>query len=190
MESSEEYARMVQLIKQLERDKQQLMSKYEESEKKTEGTALPQYLQACHEYFHVPLTVGWDPGLTSKGFTNPKKKLHPKVLKRWTDFPQLQKTFFDRVSNICCPIGEPLSKSFDSLFEFRCVERNYCHKRIDDEEGLRNYVNVAVESPVTNVLKEIMKSNQAKKYFMLGEAIEFHNRSSSLSDKEPEVKER
>lgn len=150
----------------------------------------PQYLQACHRLLHLPLTVETDVHLTSKGFTDSTDKFHPKFLRQWTDFPQIQKRYFDRAYSIFCPPGLPPPKSFTTLSSLEDIGSSYCHVRLSDEIRLRTYINVFMEARVTNIINEIISSNQVTNEFHLGESVAFQSHYNTLGDREEEVRDR
>jgi hypothetical protein len=63
---------------------------------KTRKTALPEFLDACHNHLHSGLTIQTDPTLSTRGNpANANNKLRPERLALWADFPARQATIWD-----------------------------------------------------------------------------------------------
>jgi hypothetical protein len=92
---------------ELEETLQQLRQELAAAKELTRRTTFPELLELAHKNYTERLRVETDRSLTTQGsITSTKGKKHPKYLKPWVDFPQLQQKYFDEAYKILCEDAE------------------------------------------------------------------------------------
>src|SRR4051812_22094977 len=77
--------------KEEQRRREEAEQAQERTGEKTRKTALPEFLDACHNHLHASLTVQTDATQSTRGDpANANNKLRPERLALWADFPARQ----------------------------------------------------------------------------------------------------
>ncbi|KAI9797384.1 MAG: hypothetical protein M1825_006013 [Sarcosagium campestre] len=162
-----------------------------DSDQRNQNTNFSEYLRACHKYLHKPLGINTNKKLTTQGVKNPQKKIHPEVLRPWQDFSETQHNIFQTLHSLF-QLPEDPSRLFNPSLSVEVSGRDHCHLRLASEWGLRTYEHIALETPLTHILKHLCDIPEAegKLNLRLGQGVTFEKIPNSLSDADQEVQDR
>ncbi|MCJ1267059.1 hypothetical protein MMC22_006944 [Lobaria immixta] len=189
MSSRAEVEHLRQLLKEAERGRHEAERGRQEEQQRTQRTSLEEYLQACHNYLHTPLSVEHDARLTTKGMTNPKNKYYPTTLSPWEKFSAENQSLFDEVCGFIPSAGESYPRPFSPILYLEELKERICRRKLASEPDLQSYERMAVEDMVTDIIGWLCKINSARDRFGLGRGVTFENHTNSLSDTAEEVQE-
>jgi hypothetical protein len=166
-----------------EEQQQQAEQRVKEAEKRTQNTTFDECLIACQSYLQTALIVETDKSQTTKGTTTKiTNKYHPKTLKHWAEYPDIQQQIFNDVRHIFHAEGQPEERIFHPTLYFQALGADLANNKIRSERGLEGYEKVAVEKVVTSIVNKLYKTTGAQTSFGLKEEMEFANPVNPLSD--------
>ena len=151
-----------------------------ESEVQTRKTTLPEYLAGCHNHLHSHLVVQ-DVTLSTKGDpANAENKLRPERLRRWDDFPALQKSIWQEV----------VSSDFVLERHFTCLHSledsgALVQNKLGSELDLQTFQRITVEIPVAMIINRMYEHAGLQRKFHLQGSINFENHANTLSHSQP-----
>lgn len=186
---------MVEYIARLEGQKKTLEGENKTLRQLTEDsqpTTLNRFLENCHVYLSIPLQVParLRPIPILSSLTSPKGRNCPRRLKKWKDFDHSTRKIFHRISAIYHPRSgsEPPPTPYpESLFIRRLgdiVQRN----QITSEDDLRVHERTNMENMVTDIVNDIVKREDLRDDYDLGQGVAFENHTNNLSDGADEVR--
>ncbi|KAL9122915.1 MAG: hypothetical protein Q9187_000527 [Circinaria calcarea] len=161
----------------------------DETNKRIQATTLEECLHACHRYLHNALSVETDKLLTTKGFTNPKNKFYPTLLRPWEDFPELQSSVFYEAYKFFHPPEQPPVRCLNSVHYLEELGQNLSQRKLASEADLESFERTTVEGMVTRIIGQLCAMDPARTQFQLGQGVTFDNHTNSLSDAAEEVQQ-
>ncbi|RAH75387.1 uncharacterized protein BO66DRAFT_445081 [Aspergillus aculeatinus CBS 121060] len=133
----------------------------EKVEKQNQNTTFAEYLQACHDFITVPMTIQTKRSLTTKGsITDPTGRICPTFLR---PSPSDLRLFPSR------PIIEYTGKQA-------------CRYPLASEADLAQYQKAEVENPVMEIFEKLLQLPEHRRPFLLGEGIIFENHSNTVTE--------
>ncbi|PWY74456.1 hypothetical protein BO70DRAFT_319706, partial [Aspergillus heteromorphus CBS 117.55] len=168
------------LLKQAERERQQAIERAENAEKQSQKTTFAEYLQACHQLITKPLTIQSDQKLTTKGsITSPTGRVCPDVLRPF-DFRAIQQEVFDEIYQ-AFHSPSPL-RSFPSLPILEDRGKQACERALASEADLARHQEAEVETPVKEIIEQLLRAPEGRLSLPLGEGIAFENHSNTITE--------
>jgi hypothetical protein len=160
----------------------------EEVEHWLRKTTLSEYLDLCHHRLFEPISVQTNKSWTTQGgVTSPKGKLRPVSIRPWTGFLEQQKDVFDRLFGHYPLHDRP--RVFESSAVMEGLERKV-QRPMASEADLMRIENLAIEDPVSDIIRHLATVDTVRDEFQLPTSIQFDNHINSLSSEADEVRER
>ncbi|KAF2105268.1 hypothetical protein BDV96DRAFT_592779 [Lophiotrema nucula] len=161
-----------------ERKREEAERKREEAERKLQDTTLPEYLDACHHHLHSNLTVQTITTLATQGDpANANKKLRPKRLQEWDQFPEQQAGIWEDLMDSDL-VSE---RHFHSLAVLEGMGKTIAGRSIGSELDLHFFQRGAVDDHVTSIIQCLYKDPTVRQKFGLQGSIAFENHANTLS---------
>ena len=161
----------------------------EEADYLLRKTTLAEYLDLCQRHLFDPISVQTNKSWTTQGgVTSPKGKLRPITIRPWTDFLEEQRAVFDRLFQHYPLHDGP--RVFESASGVAALERKVRHRPLASEIDLMMIENLAIEDPVTDIVRSLAAVDAVREEFRLPASIQFDNHINSLNSDADEVAER
>ncbi|RYN85697.1 hypothetical protein AA0119_g13205, partial [Alternaria tenuissima] len=145
---------------------------------KTRKTALPEFLDACHNHLHSGLTVQTDPTLSTQGNpANANNKLRPERVVLWTDFPARQATSW----NDLMESGFASERHFTSLHTLEETGEAVRRRMMSSELDLNLFQRHTVEDQVSLIIQGMHSDPRLRRKFGLQGSVNFENHANTLS---------
>jgi hypothetical protein len=150
----------------------------ERAVEKTRKTALPEFLDACHNHLHSGLTVQADPTLSTRGNpANANNKLRPERLALWADFPARQATIWDDLMES----GFASERHFTSLHTLEETGEAVRRRMMSSELDLNVFQRHTVEDQVSLIIQGMHGDRRLRRKFALQGSVNFENHANTLS---------
>ncbi|PYH87604.1 hypothetical protein BO71DRAFT_454579 [Aspergillus ellipticus CBS 707.79] len=161
--------------KQAKREQQQALE-----QRQNQKTTFAEDLQACHRFITKPLTVQTDLSLTTKGpITSPAGRVCPDFLRPF-DFRKIQQGIFDEVyQTFHSP--SPL-RSFPSMPILEDRGKQACDHALASEGDLARHQEAEVETPVKEIIEQLLQAPEDRLSLPLGEGIAFENHANTITE--------
>ncbi|KAL9012895.1 MAG: hypothetical protein Q9173_002372 [Seirophora scorigena] len=186
-------AQAVARAQKAEREKQEEALRADGMQIEVRASTLEELLQQCHEQLFQGFAVQTDKTLTTKGgTTDPTGKIHPRYLRQWADFPEIQQNAFDRMYGALYD-GKPddYYRLFLSRANIEGLAKTKLPQKAGSEMDLRLFQNHCVESIVTNVIQQLSGDSDLATILDLCRAgVVFENHSNALRDGAADVQAR
>ena len=161
----------------------------EEADYLLRKTTLSEYLDLCQRHLFDPISVQTNKSWTTQGgVTSPKGKLRPITIRPWTDFLEEQGAVFDRLFEHYPLYDGP--RVFESASVVAALERKVRQRPLASETDLMMIENLAIEDPVTDIVRSLAAVDAVREEFRLPASIRFDNHINSLNFDADEVAER
>jgi hypothetical protein len=149
----------------------------------TQGTTLPEFLNACHEHLFLGLIIQKDKASSTKGDpANADRKLRPEKIQEWTDFPQEQVMIWDKIMDA----DFVTKRHFTPLLAITESGKEVRQRMMSSELDLGYFQRHTVESRVASVIKQLFDDPRLRQTFHLNGDVTFENHANTLTD-EPEI---
>jgi hypothetical protein len=150
----------------------------ERAVEKTRKTALPEFLDACHNHLHSGLTVQTNPTLSTRGSpANANNKLRPERLALWADFPARQATIWDDLMES----GFASERHFTSLHTLEETGEAVRRRMMSSELDLNVFQRHTVEDQVSLIIQGLHRDRRLRRKFGLQGSVNFENHANTLS---------
>ena len=142
---------------------------------KNKDTIYSKYLTNIQQQIPPILCVENDPKQSALGKAAKfDDKVYPRVLRRWTDFPQLHRRRFDMLTTL---FGDNLL--FPSYNDSKSVAKNLSPGKRRDEQDIRPFIRAYLEVPAMQIVKEFLRRTDDPKY--TGLQFQFRNNAHGTS---------
>ncbi|KAL2161905.1 hypothetical protein VTH06DRAFT_7690 [Thermothelomyces fergusii] len=168
------------------RQREELQRRYEEAEEKTRPLQLQTYLEACHE-LSLAIQVVTDPTLTTRGdTTNPARRIFPRRIIPWDDFPTKQEGIWHKFTDSSFA-AKHIFPNRNQMDYVRSVLQP-----ISSEYGLRYYERQAVEDVVKKLVDAVYEDSTLREKLGLRGTVTFesHLNLSQMESMMSELSER
>ncbi|KAH7349238.1 hypothetical protein BKA66DRAFT_541640 [Pyrenochaeta sp. MPI-SDFR-AT-0127] len=161
-----------------QRRREEVEQAQERAGEKTRKTALPEFLDACHNHLHSGLTVQTDATLSTRGDpANANNKLRPERLALWTDFPAQQATIW----NDLMESGFASERHFTSLHTLEETGEAVRRRMMSSELDLNVFQRHTVEDQVSLIVQRLHGDRGLRRKFGLQGSVNFENHANTLS---------
>ncbi|KAI9762281.1 MAG: hypothetical protein M1840_001425 [Geoglossum simile] len=163
-----------------QRRREQSELRFEELEKYTRKTTLPEYLGLCHIHLFNTISVETDRAMTTQGepITKRRGKIRPDHLRPWDDFLDIQMEILDRLFSIY-PRDDP-ARAFEHQAGLETIGNRISNRKLASEPDVQNLQREAVETPVAAILNHLRTLEPIREEFRLFGEIQFHNHLNAL----------
>jgi hypothetical protein len=161
-----------------------------EQERDRTKTTFEEYLDLCHTHFSKSLSIQSDRSRSTQGtVTAPKNRCYPRKLLPWEGFFDGQRRRFDEVYEFFqSPSASP--KLFPSSRTLEELGQMLCDRSLASEDDLIPHQQLAVESPISNIVGALSQMEGACEKFKLGHGLKFENHANTLDEEVEEVQQR
>ncbi|KAI2624290.1 hypothetical protein GGR54DRAFT_595860 [Hypoxylon sp. NC1633] len=147
-----EIERLRHEIEQLKARTEQINARTEQLRLQVQETTLREYLRDCHFYLFKPLRIADKSLLCTVYATSVDGKRYPMWLRRWSDFPDIQRYHFGEINRA---FGDkrllPLSSAT------RAKTNEACGKPVANERDIYRFELFARESPVRRIFWKLVE---------------------------------
>ncbi|RMZ91391.1 hypothetical protein DV736_g1376, partial [Chaetothyriales sp. CBS 134916] len=160
----------------------------QEVEALSRPSTFAEYLLHCHTHLFESIRAETNKRLTTKGDgTSARSKTCPDTIRPWTSFLEEQSAIFERLFNLY-PLDDP-ERVYENLSMVEGLQRRM-PGRIGSEDQLRIVQKLAIEDPVSFIVKHLATMDTVRGEFVLPQEIRFDNNINILDAREEEVAER
>ncbi|KAL1977395.1 hypothetical protein VTN31DRAFT_254 [Thermomyces dupontii] len=189
--------RLEYLKKQIaEKDKQlkeiaEARKRREEAQKRAEEeirpTTFEELLQYSHALWSRQLLVGTRAESTWGPIAARREKLCPEELCHWSDFPKEMAIIFDDVCRFLKLADKAAPRLFHSVSLLTWLSKDVVAEPLRSEAELDMYEYMAVVKPVTDIIRELSKFDDARVPFRLPNNVRFQRNCGGALEKEEEA---
>ncbi|EAW11094.1 uncharacterized protein ACLA_067310 [Aspergillus clavatus NRRL 1] len=145
----------------------------------TRNTTLPEFLDACHEYLFLGLTIQKGKKSSTKGDpANADRKLRPSRIQEWTRFPDEQMAIWADLMDA----DFVTERHFAPLLALKEYGKEVRDRMLSSELDLGYFQRHSVESRIASVIKQLHANEQLKGRFHLNGDVTFENHANTLTD--------
>jgi len=149
----------------------------EEAEQKSRKTTLPEFLNACHIYLHLGLSVQAKELSTQGSPANANNKLRPESIRAWKEFPRQQEAIWDDLMRSDFILERQFTSS-NTLKENGDILRQ---RMMGSEPDLNHFERSTVEDHVSSIIKQLYRNPTLRKKFHLKGSVQFENHANTLT---------
>ncbi|GAB0138454.1 hypothetical protein EsDP_00006689 [Epichloe bromicola] len=151
----------------------------EEAERQMQPSTLMRLLDRCHNSLSQAIQVETNVALMTQGVaTDPVKRLYPKHIIPWLDFPQLQEQVWEKFDRTAAFTSRPL---FPSSTQIDYVATNIQNRPIYSEASLRNFERDTVDNFVEKALEVLGEDETLRHEFRIRGRVVFYDRANSTT---------
>ncbi|KAI4194728.1 MAG: hypothetical protein LQ346_003619 [Caloplaca aetnensis] len=144
----------------------------------TVNTTLLELLKKYHDMFGDGPNIPMDKGKCTTGTTsNVTDKVRPRSIQPWEDFLDLRQAKFGEVKAF---LGS--QRLFKTPNQIDGVAKDLKQTVVSSEIDLRLYHNSAVESPVKDIIRELISNPAARTQLCLGDSMTLNNHANVLNN--------
>jgi hypothetical protein len=145
----------------------------------TQGTTLPEFLDACHEHLFLGLAIQKDKDSSTKGDpANADRKFRPNKIQEWRDFPEEQMIIWDKIMDT----DFVAKRHFTPLLAIKESGKEVRERMLSSELDLGYFLRGTVESRVTSVVKQLFHDPRLRQTFHLNGDVTFENHANTLTE--------